>query len=281
MCCFSPVSAPAGLISWLFRRTRSATVDVAGTRIFARWLDGAEQALIYSMRISVAGDVAMILPLPVVPRSGDDAVRFVDLERYPRLFDDVASGFFDDMIPLQAVARSKSFLAPRPKLVVHSVGSFIASYVPSRGDFDRLDPRFRLPDSVWAAMGRYDDWGFAVFQLKRGKRKQIHPMAFRFESRDPGRLFMPTVHVHDGTFHPTATFDHELYYQHPSLADPATHGRDPLSDGLASTFVRIADTKGLVDGSQRIARRSIHGEHANADTWIDDPARPESDAAVA
>jgi hypothetical protein len=260
------VSAPAGLLARLFGAAPS--VRVAATRIFARFVDAGEQALVYSMRLSVAGDVAMILPVPVPPRAGDDALRFVSLEKYPRLFEDVAKGFEVEMF---ALAKSGGF-APRarPKLVVHEVGAFVASYVPSRGDFDRLDARFRLPDSVWAAMGRYDDWGFAVFQLAHGKEKQVHPMAMRFRTREPARLFFPTVHVHDGRFHPTADFDHELYYQDPRLDRPGVApGR--LS-ARARTFVRIEDTQGLVDGDLPIARRSLHGTLANEDTWIEPPS---------
>ncbi len=76
----------------------------------------------------------------------------------------------------------------------------------------RLDPRFRLPEVLFDAVPAYADHGFAVFQLEPGN-VTVHPMAMNFLTREPQRLFFPTVHVHDGTFHPTAKFDHTLYYQ--------------------------------------------------------------------
>jgi hypothetical protein len=33
-------------------------------------------------------------------------------------------------------------------------------------------------------------------------------MAFEFEREDASELFFPTVHIHDGDFHPLADFDH-------------------------------------------------------------------------
>lgn len=106
--------------------------------------------------------------------------------------------------------------------VAKNVGDYEASFVPSQADFERLDPRFCLPPSVWSQLSLYADWGFAVFKLslnppptqlsaldlriiaerkRDGKppfpprRRDIHPMAFRFPRRDPSRLFFPTVHV--------------------------------------------------------------------------------------
>ncbi len=58
------------------------------------------------------------------------------------------------------------------------MGSFEASFVPTRRDFSRLDQRFRLPDDVWQALLGYDDWGFAVFKLGPMSRLTgVHPMA--------------------------------------------------------------------------------------------------------
>jgi hypothetical protein len=90
----------------------------------------------------------------------------------------------------------------------------MASFVPTRHDFSRLDPRFNLPDEVWQALPGYYDWGFAVFKLRpMSRRTDIHPMAFEFPQRNPDRLFFPTVHVHNGRVEPRATFDHVLYCQ--------------------------------------------------------------------
>lgn len=144
--------------------------------------------------------------------------------------------------------------------MVHAVGSFEASFVPSMADWDRLDPRFRLPVDTWARLGDYADWGFAVFRLAPGKQATIHPMAFRFRTRDPRRLFFPTVHVHDGQVHATARFDHWLYYQ---LADPGHDGGDERS-----TLTPTADVAGLLAPGVPVRRRALRGRLPNRDTWI-------------
>ena len=51
----------------------SGPVDrVAGTQIFARLKDEANQFVVYSMTLSSKSEVAMILPIPVKPGSGED-----------------------------------------------------------------------------------------------------------------------------------------------------------------------------------------------------------------
>ena len=70
-----------------------------------------------------------------------------------------------------------------------------------RRDFDRLDPRFRLPTSLAQLHDEYADWGFAVFQLKPGQRpgraptpQAIQPMAFTFPRAGPRRSFSDAAH---------------------------------------------------------------------------------------
>lgn len=128
MCCFS------GFVD-----------DVHNTKIFAR-LNGKEQLLVYSMTFSSAEDVAMVLPLPVVPDSPESAVRFINLEGYTDFFSDMATLF-----PAEdaAAADAYSFLSldEAPVLEVCQVGAFEASFVPTVADFSRLDERFRMaPD---------------------------------------------------------------------------------------------------------------------------------------
>jgi hypothetical protein len=260
MCCFSPVSIPASLFSRLFGARR---VHVADTSIFARFVGDGVQCLVYSMQLSVGGDVAMILPLPVVSGAGDDGATFVSLERHTHFFDRMRELFdFPETRELPKKGGLSLFSAA-PKLKVHDVGSFEASFVPTMGDFGRLDERFRLPDEVWQGLGDYADWGFAVFRLKAGKRKQIHPMALRFPTRDRTRLFFPTVHVHDGKVHPQARFDHALYYQGPEGREHDREGGDETA------FMRPAeDYEGLVVKGARVFRRQLRGRMPNRDTWI-------------
>ncbi len=258
MCCFSPVTLPRSLWSRLWP---AKPLRVSGTRIFARSL-GAEQALVYSMTLRARGEVAMILPLPVVPGLGEGALEFVDLEGYPSFFDDLEQAFHVvEPLPKGGGRRSRGSAAP-PRLRVHQVGAFEASFVPSPGDFDRLDPRFRLPPTVWASLPRYHDYGFAVFCLRRGGKARIHPMAFRFRTRAPGRLFFPTLHVHDGEVHERADFDHALYFQ-------GAAGFGEASAARAGDFVDAAKAIGLVAPAAPLGRELMAGSRANDDTWVE------------
>ena len=266
--------------SFLARLWLAKPLRVLGTRIYAR-LEGAEQFLVYSMTLTARGEVAMILPVPVVPESGDHALSFVNLEGYPTLFDDLAELFIPPA-PLgpKGMELARMQAAPRPKLVVHSVGAFEASYVPSPSDFDRLDERFRMPSDVWDKIPVYANYGFAVFRLKPGKEQRVHPMAFRFQTRDATRLFFPTLHVHDGRVHELAKFSHELYFQ------GAERAADKMSDlkswTTLGTIVKTDRAPGLFDGDAPVRLRRLLGKLKNEDTWIEldeSPARIVTEAA--
>lgn len=241
---------PPGLFASIFARP----VKVSGTRIFAR-REGTTQALAYSMHLASRRELAMVLPIPVPRGSDEDAVAFVDLSESPWLFDQLRALFTAPAAEGELTRR-----APQSsRLAVRSVGSFEASFVPSIADFARLDPRFRMSDDVWKALPRYADWGFAVFKLKKGEHR-VHPMAFRFPSREPGRLFFPTVHVHDGEVHAEAEFDHELYWQ----------GEQGAGDELGvvpASAIMEAQSRGIVRAGP-VRRRRMHGLHANEDVWV-------------
>jgi hypothetical protein len=264
MCCFS-----------------GRVAHVGGTNIFARRM-GARQALVYSMNVELDDAVAMVLPLPVA-RAAEDALAFVDLSEYPTLFRDLAAAFPEPEGQMFGLAAARG--GPAPKLRVHDVGDFIASFAPAPADLDRLDERFRISPELFAARPAYRDWGFAVFQLKpraaRGwwpwRRKQaggaqtVHPMAFTFESREPDALFYPTVHVHDGTVPAHAAFDHTLYAQ---VGDDAL-GRTLAWEASAlptERVAKIARTAGLVDGALPLRRQRYHTRLRNVDLWLRPPA---------
>ncbi len=250
--------------------------EVSSTDIFARASDASRQVLVYSMALTASTDVAMVLPLPVPPGSAENAVRFIDLEDYPKFFSDLDLAF-----PRKTVVPSDGrlvfrALAGRPRLVVHEVGTFEASFVPTRQDFSRLDPRFRLPDDVWQALPGYDDWGFAVIKLKpMASRTTVHPMAFEFPRRTPDQLFFPTVHVHNGRVEPWATFDHQLYCQE---VDESRLERwywsfhsarrwEKSSVPLSEVFV-AERAKGIVHPDQPCYRVALRGSYSNADVVV-------------
>lgn len=288
MCIISPLN-PVGLFGKLLRPWLMK-VDVANTKIFGR-LEAPWQYLAYSMKLSVRQPAAMILPLPVLPGFGDAALEFIDLSGYSEFFDDVDRAF-PAMLSLQPESGGVSRAQGLPRLEVHRVGAFEASYVPSLKDFSRLDPRFRLPDKVWEALPMYREDGFAVFQLRRGQGQNIHPMAFRFRTKNLEQIFFPTVHVHDGEVHSREMFDHALYFQLPDdYSGPesdlqrvgqarydALYPRFDLDASPfpgagasylpAERFVDIDRAEGLVKPGTWLFKHELRGLRANEDTRI-------------
>ncbi len=235
--------------------------DVSNTRIFAR-LQANRQFLVYEMRLVSDADVAMILPLPT-PGPREDQVKFISLSDYDHFFDDL-----DRCFPVERGRGIRGVVSAGGPLVVHHVGAFDASFVPTHLEFSRLDARFRLPETVWRELPAYDDYGFAVFQLRPGEAR-IHPMAFSFVTQTTDKLYFPTAHVHDGVVHSTAHFDHSLYAQGNISASDWIPGsvlpREVMNFG---NFLISDRTRGIVDRESAISRRQLQGELANTDQWI-------------
>jgi hypothetical protein len=244
---------------------------VGSTRIFIADLGHGVHATAYQMAFLAPEPVAMILPVPVLKGTGEEALTFVDLGGYDGFFDDLARCF-----PRPRGIGGGYGMADTPQvslLAVHEVGDYVASYVPSVADFHRLDPRFRLPEAAWETLPDYHDFGFAVFQLRPGKGMQrVHPIAYRYPAGVPEELFFPTVHVHDGgRADATASFDHDLYFQH--------SGRPPDRDLtwkvgtlLPGQVMDIGRGQGLVAPDLPLVHATIRNtygdKHPNADIVI-------------
>lgn len=170
----------------------------------------------------------MVLPLPVPPGTDPAAVSFVDLSLYPEFFEHL-DGAFPPVMEAWRPTRGASHgqRQERTTLPVQRMGRFSASYVPSISEFERLDERFRLPAARWDELPDYGDWGFAVLALLPGSARRtleparalvegasvhMHPAALSFPTRDPARVFFPTVHLHDGDVPSHAQFDHALFW---------------------------------------------------------------------
>lgn len=252
MCCFSgPVKS------------------VSATNIFARMKTGERQLLVYRMSLETHKAVAMVLPLPVAKGSTEKGLHFINLQKYPNFFDDLEKGFpvtpppksDGDMMP------SRSSAGIHETLTVHRVGDFEASFVPSVKDFDRLDKQFRLPPAAFKKLPGYKNFGFAVFKLKPGAQN-VHPMAFEFRTDLPTRLFFPTVHIHDGEVHAEAEFDHKLYCQ-PSDALQMKMAAWEESPKLASTFMDVKKSAGVVTADEHCYKHELHGMLPNRDTFAE------------
>lgn len=248
---------------------------VADTNIFARSNNG-QQFLVYSMSYAAASDLAMVLPLPVPAGPREDAVRFINMQRYASFFDDMRRGFPPTMV-LSKSRGAHAFSLDAPKLRVHDVGDFQASFVPRIADFTRLDERFRIPRDVWDQLPAYLDYGFAVFKLKASatslfggighKPRRVHPMALTFPRRNPELLYFPTVHVHDQEVHAHALFDHMLYCQPDAGTVDSLQGWE-RSDRPASEFMATADTEGIVATDQHCWRLPLKGRIQNHDASL-------------
>jgi hypothetical protein len=245
MCCFS---RPVDLVS--------------GTHIFARAAKSGRQFVVYSMILGSKEDLAMILPIPVPKQSKEDAVRFINLEKYKEFFTDMQAGFPPNRTKGDGLALGAK---PGATLKLVDVGSYEASYVPTVKDFARLDERFRLPMGVWDKLPQYKDFGFAVFKLKKGQ-SNVHPMAFEFPRANPRSLFFPTVHIHDGQVHPMARFDHALYCQ--------LSGEESLTMGWqespqpAGMFINKDKAQDLLDPNAHCYRQEIKGNRKNEDILV-------------
>lgn len=248
MCCFS------GIVR-----------SVSSTRIFARMSQPARQALAYQMSVEADKEVAMILPLPVTPDTRENALKFISLKSYPDFFNDLQRGFTSRAPLARSYAESNGPLA-KGTLKVETVGNFEASFVPRSGDFDRLDPRFSIPKATWDKLPLYQDYGFAVFKLRKGEQT-VHPMAFTFPTRHPDKLFFPTVHIHDGQVHAKEEFDHELYCQ---MNRGGMFAMMPWeeSEGPANGFSKPSESEGLLIGDKHVYRKTIHGVRKNEDVIL-------------
>ena len=267
MCCFS-----------------QPVISVNNTQIFARLSGNGTQFLAYQMNYESRDQNAMILPLPVHQPVTDKTLNFIDLKDYDAFFDDLADGF--PFHTPTSIGCSASFdPASRDKLKVFEVGNYIASFVPTISDFDRLDSIFTLPKETWANIPGYQNFGFAVFQLAAGSLKP-HSMAFEFQSASDA-LFFPTLHIHDGEVHDSEDFDHILYMQHAGL-DSRVYGYEnshveDQSTGLirskyaASHFCSLDKSARLIDGNLLVHRKIVRGNLPNSDTtfaFAGDPLRP-------
>ncbi len=207
----------------------------------------------------------MILPLPVVPGSGEEAVKFLNLEKEPDLFTRLEELYPVTQAKMPVLPAPLESYSRNPKpLPVVKVGAFEASFVPTRADFSRLDERFRLKEKVWQKLPQYATWGFAVFKLRQ-EATTVHPMAFSFPNANPQQgLFFPTVHIHDGKVHAEEEFNHTLYCQTPS----GKHGPRAWeeSEKLPVSLGALHDD-GLLDRHDHVYRRTLQGMLPNLDTY--------------
>lgn len=250
--------------------------DVSETKIFCRVKEG-RQTLVYSMDVEFDNPVAMVLPIPTKSHK-EDAVTFINLKEKADFFKEL-----DKPFEVRTRGMSKGLCAS--PLKVHEVGNYIASFVPHRLFFERLDEAFRLNDSIWDKLPQYANFGFAVFQLKsenRGAKNHYHPMGFTFPIKNENEIFFPTVHIHDGEVPDRGDFDHAIYWQFDKdikrFLVKETSGvkrgqfvefddNYPMIQKSSKTALAYTNSE-LVDPNMVIYKANIYGEKENKDLYV-------------
>jgi hypothetical protein len=261
-------------------------VSVTNTNIFARMLADGWQHIVYQMDFESAKDNAIILPLPVtLAVTETESLEFISLQDYGNFFEDLRKGF-PRAVPksLRSDSLKSSKHPTESKIVVHEVGDFVASFVPSQADFERLDEQFRIPKESWDQIPKYSDYGFAVFQLSKRSGKP-HPMAFKFHSRlntgdKSSQIFFPTVHIHDGEVHQHEHFDHSLFLQSPvfdaAVGDYNVNSKLVADDTTgyvrskwnAESFCDIDSTLGIIEPHGLVHLKTMKGDLKNDDILV-------------
>jgi hypothetical protein len=225
-----------------------------------------KQFLVYSMNYRVGEDLAMVLPLPVPVGSKEDAVQFIDLHGYGEFFADLQSGF-----PVAASDKRRPLSRSMPSHCRQRRSRWFRSAASKR----RLCRRSKTLRASMLGFACRTGFGTSCPPTKsRGLRcsscarmpARCIRWRLRFLAPIASKLFFPTVHIHDGKVHDTAHFDHSLYCQVGSQYGKTTGWEE--TPQLASAFVKVAATKGIVDGSAHCYRKTILGNQKNQDTWL-------------
>ena len=223
-------------------------------QMFARMNNFGEQVLVIALHALVAVDAALVLPLPVKPGG---RCAFADV-RYDELF-----------FALERCWEPSLVISDNPLLEADLLGKLLDAAAPAsngvffatRADLARLDAKLRPPAPVIA---HYADYGFAVFRLPKGERN-VAPLALVFESRDPSRIYFPTLRLVDGKMPERVKMDHRVFLQ--SWTGKRIEGFIE-SDTAAAEHVDIAAARGLVRGELRGYRTELRGERKNDDLWV-------------
>ncbi len=284
--------------------------EVNATKIFTcLTADQKGQFLVYSNQVTTDEEYnVMILPVP-----NPDTVKFINLSKYPKFFDDLQANFKktsrSHSSNSYSLSRSASLAdsVERPKLIVHDVGAYSASIVPSVDDFDRVDSaHFTLPKDLEKILRqtyatKTDRFGFIVCKLKRG-RHSYHPFAYTHQTHSNNLLFVPTLHYHphggsSGFLQKTfgfgsrnfelknaidADWDHVIYSLGTDL-DTTTNDNYYFSPLNVIQWEKLpVDVRWGWD--QRIKRWTRKGQGKNQDLWLagnlKDPIRSDEDTSM-
>lgn len=250
----------------------------AGTTSFGR-LDGDHQWLAYALRVDVADELSIAIPLPIRSGALADDIQVHALRDFPEMFSSLQRAF-----PLERIERPLTRgIGPAradDALEVRNLGDYTASLALTAADLARLRPDFAPRPRLLEEIPVYADYAFLVLRVKPPRRVMIdmtrlrlpvehHPIAVRFPTRWPARIFMPTLFAHNGDLPETVSYDHLLLCQTNSNTQPA--GAWQRSARPAGRHVEKQPVS-VVDPSLHVFRRSLKGDFRNQDLLL--PASP-------
>ena len=186
----------------------------------------------FGLSIPTPKNAAMILPVP----NGAKHFEMIDTSTCKNMFERI-----DDCFP-KLLSRggmsTNSFGMYQSDslstLEVKTCGSYQYTLVPSLSDFGRLDCSvFELDADVQQVLAGYAA-SFAFLVCKLSESKKYHPVAYKHPMPADGKLFVPTLHYHQGhqDSKTAADWDHQIYLlttQQTGKAADNTRGLSNLS----------------------------------------------------
>lgn len=243
------------------------TKHVGDTQIFsfATRGGGQYQVTVYSNEIQLNKEAkkrhnAMIL---AVPRGNED-FGMIDLSNDKDVFKKLEKCFpvaYQGPVTLN----SRSFGTSKADyLEVKSCGSYRYSLVPTLQDFERVDPSvFQIDGDVKSLLSSKYENGFAFLVCKIAESKKFHPVAYFHPIPKSGKLFVPTLHFHQGQDHPLSPdWDHEIYVIGNSMVGVGAHDLSGLYK--VTTLQNFLPRIKAAD----LRKIEINGQFPNQDLWI-------------
>lgn len=240
------------------------TKSVADTEIFCfPSANGEDQVTVYSNAVSMhtsSNNNAMILPVP----GGADRFSVIDLSRDPDMFNKIDSCFPQKRsLSSDGLGATNAAQCAGGYLAVKQCGSYQYSLVPSIDDFARVNPRvFQLSPDIRQLFLQHYPRGYAFLVCKISENKKFHPVGYVHPLPTGGKLFVPTLHFHQGHEGHGPDWDHSIYVLgNDTLGIPAT-SLDGLKQ-VASLRPHLSLTR-----PERLRKMELHGHFPNRDIGV-------------
>ncbi len=235
--------------------------ELADINLYGR-VSGDRQCLVVALRYTAEAETALVLPLPVRKGCGAHEVRTLSMDHCGSFFASLAMGFTSG--PTANRRGTSDEEEDAPKTVRFTRASVKKSvYVPTITDFADVDWQWKLPTTTLAAHPQYGSFGFMLHVLPAGTNVRVGPVALDFPTRDPSRIFFPTLQSRGGPVPQSVMQDCVLYCQ-----DTPRQGLDETPDPASKTMV-VAPPEAILNVHHVVQRQALYGSTENRDTWIE------------